>query len=201
MKLFLIMLLTFFVSACSLQAIDMAKEPTEQKFDLSDEEADGVILARDNCPGSVLGADINNNGCGLTTAVKVRAQLMINFETDSYVVSSNYLPKIEHLSQFMHEYPQTTVTIEGHTSHRGTASYNKILSQQRADMIKKILIEEYQVEASRITAIGYGFDQLLLEGDDEYVHARNRRIVAEISSEKHISDMKWTIYTVDQSIE
>lgn len=37
-----------------------------------------------------------------------------------------------------------------------------------------------------------------LDGNDEYIHSRNRRIVAVVSSEEHIVDQKWTIYSVDK---
>jgi OOP family OmpA-OmpF porin len=40
-----------------------------------------------------------------------------------------------------------------------------------------------------------------MEGDDEESHARNRRIVAVLSSNKSAVYMKWTIYSVDQAAE
>ena len=93
------------------------------------------------------------------------------------------------------------MTIEGHTSIRGKAELNKTLSQNRAQAIKDILITQFNIAADRIEPIGYGFEKLLLEGDDEYIHARNRRIVAEISSDRSFTDMKWTIYSVDDEVE
>ena len=116
-------------------------------------------------------------------------------------MESQFLPEIKGLADFMTEYPATNVTIEGHTSKRGSKELNKTLSQNRAQAIKDILVNEFAINESRITPIGYGFDRLLLEGDDEYIHARNRRIVAELSSEKSFTDMKWTIYSVDEHLE
>jgi outer membrane protein OmpA-like peptidoglycan-associated protein len=62
-------------------------------------------------------------------------------------------------------------------------------------------VNTFDIDQARITAIGYGFNKLILEGDDEESHARNRRIVAELSSYKSLTDMKWTIYSVDQAVE
>ena len=62
-------------------------------------------------------------------------------------------------------------------------------------------MNNFAIDESRVTAIGYGFEKLLSEDDDKDAHARNRRVVAEISSEKHIKNMKWTIYSVDQPAE
>lgn len=201
MKLINLLLTIFLLSGCSIHAVDMAAEPTVQEFDLSDNEKDGVIAARDLCPDSHSGSAVDINGCGSESLEKIRRQLLVNFTTNSSVVAPRYYPEIKKLADFMKEFPSATVTIEGHTSIRGKAEYNKKLSMRRAKAIKTILVDKYQIDAQRITAVGYGFERLLLEGDDEYIHARNRRIVAEIEIERSVVDMKWTIYSVDDPIE
>lgn len=45
----------------------------------------------------------------------------------------------------MQKYPGTQVTIEGQTDSRGSAEYNRNLSQQRADTIAGILKERFGV--------------------------------------------------------
>ena len=191
----------FILSACSTQVINMTDGVTPQVFDLTDSEADGVISARDECPSSSAGVRVENNGCGTQTIETRRRKLEVNFDTNSFVVKNKYLTEIGKLADFLIKYPSTTVTVEGHTSIRGTAKLNKTLSQNRAQAIKNILVRQFNVEEDRITAIGYGFERLLLEGDDEYIHARNRRIVAEISSDVSLQNMKWTIYSVDNEVE
>ncbi len=47
--------------------------------------------------------------------------------------------------EFMQKYPETQVTIEGHTGSRGSAEYNRNLSQQRADTIAGILKDRFGV--------------------------------------------------------
>lgn len=194
-------LLTLAISACSVQIKEMTPEPTVQKADLTDSEADGVINARDQCPDSFVGAYVDNIGCGFDRLEKIRRKLLVNFTRGSYVVGNNFLPEIKALSELMKDDPDVKLTIEGHTSKRGAKALNKRLSLNRAQAIKNILVTNFAIEKARITAIGYGADRLLLEGDDEYIHARNRRIVAELSSYKLLTDMKWTIYSVDQAAE
>lgn len=189
------------LSACSVQIVEMTPEPTPQKFDLTDGEGDGVILARDECPNSSIGAKVGNNGCGTRTIETLRRKIEVNFDTNSFVVKDEYIEEVKKLADFLIEYPETKVTVEGHTSIRGKAEFNKTLSQNRAQAIKDILIERFNIEGKRIIAVGYGFEKLLLEGDDEYIHARNRRIVAEISNDISSTDMKWTIYSVDDEVE
>ena len=189
------------IIGCSNAVVEMSSEPTVQKHDLSDAEGDGVINARDACLDTETGSKVDNSGCGSETVHKVRRELLVNFKTNSYVVAESYFPEIEILADFMKKYSESTVTIEGHTSIRGNKALNDTLSQNRAEAIKVILVSEFGIDESRITAIGFGFSQLLLEGNDEYIHARNRRIVAEISSEERITDQKWTIYSVDKRAE
>jgi len=198
-------LLTFLcilcISACSSQIIDMTPEPTKQKFDLSDTEGDGVIQARDECSDSSVGVQVGNNGCGTNTIYTIRHKLEINFDIDSSIVKNEFFGKIEQLSGFMTEFSEVSVSIEGHTSIRGSAEHNNALSKNRAEAIKSILVQRFKIDSDRITTVGYGFEKLLLEGDDEYSHEKNRRIVAELSSEQSFADMKWTIYSVDKDVE
>lgn len=198
MKFIIMCILSLFIAGCSTQAIDMAPEPTVQINDLADDEADGVINARDLCNDTDIGAKIDNTGCGSETLHMARRELLINFANESYVVQPKYFVKIEELAKFMNAYPRANVTIEGHTSKVGTKAYNDILSQNRAQAVKDILVNRFGIDEKRVTALGFGFQRLLLEGNTEDVHARNRRIVAEISSDKILTDWKWTIYSVDE---
>lgn len=190
-----------FMLGCAVPIVEMSEQPTVQKYDLTDADADGVILARELCPESFEGAKVGNRGCGAEKTKAVRRQLMINFDTNSYQIKPAFYNEIKGLADFMNEYPSVKVTIEGHTSKRGSRVLNQTLSQNRAQAIKDKLVADFAINKNRITAIGYGFDRLLLQGDDEYIHSQNRRIVVEMSAEKQIKNMKWTIYSVDQPTE
>ena len=194
---FITFLLVLFISACSVNVIDMTPEPTTQAFDLVDNEGDGVINARDKCPGSQQGVKVGNNGCGSNTMYTIRHRLDVNFDINSSVVKDEYLSQIEKLAKFMTDYPQVKVSIEGHTSIRGSAKHNKWLSKRRARSVKTILVNRFNIASERITAIGYGFEKILIKGNTEEAHQKNRRIVAEITSDVSFVDMKWTIYSVD----
>jgi len=201
MKFIIMCILSLLIAGCSTQAIDMAAEATVQLNDLADDEGDGVINARDLCNDTDRGAKINNSGCGSEALHIARRELLINFANNSYVVEPEYFGKIEELATFMNAYPRANVTIEGHTSKVGSKALNDLLSQNRAMAIKDILVNRFGIDEKRVTALGFGFERLLLEGNTDVVHARNRRIVAEISSDKTLTDWKWTIYSVDERAE
>jgi len=200
MKILTILCLLF-LSACSVQVIDMAPEPTKQKFDLSDTEGDGIIKARDECVNSAPGTKVDNNGCGSNKVYKTRRRLDINFGNNSYEVKYEYLSRIKKLADFMNKYKKSKVTIEGHTSSRGTAALNKVLSKNRALAVKNILVKNFYVNGSRINTVGYGFEKLLVEGTTKKNHEKNRRIVAEVTGDAGLAEMKWTIYSVDNEDE
>lgn len=195
----LALLLLLIVSGCSTQIVEMTEQPTVQRFDLSDPEGDGVINARDDCPDSVLGAQIDNGGCSTTTIETVTHQLQILFDNNSYQVQPQYLPEIERLAEFLAEHKGVTATIEGHTSSLGSAELNKVLSKNRAQAIKQILVDQFAINGQRINTEGYGESQPLVEGDSEQAHAQNRRIIVALRVNKSDINMKWNIYTVDQN--
>ncbi len=201
MRIVVACFLMLLMTGCTVQTIDMADHPSIQKHDLSDSDGDGVIDAREKCESTTVGAQVDNYGCGGETAHKVRQELRINFPNNSYVVAPEYYRDIKQLADFMMQYPDTAVVIEGHTSKKGSKKLNMALSQKRAQAVADILENKFGIAASRISAVGYGFERLLDEGNNERAHARNRRIVAELSSEEHIPDMKWTIYSVDNNDE
>lgn len=68
--------------------------------------------------------------------------------------------------------PAMRIRIEGYASTPGTEAYNLVLSQRRADALKKLLVEKYGIDTGRIVAIGKGEDPSSSEEE-----ARRARIV------------------------
>jgi len=64
--------------------------------------------------------------------------------------------------------------IAGHTDAKGTIEYNQKLSERRAAAVRDYLIFQYDVEASRIQAVGFGERQLADPAHPE--DAINRRV-------------------------
>lgn len=86
-------------------------------------------------------------------------------------------PVLDSLANIMNENPSIRVEIGGHTDTRGSASYNRKLSQSRAESVRNYLIKTRQISASRITAIGYGEDRpLVYPENNEADYQKNRRV-------------------------
>ncbi|HON55622.1 MAG TPA: OmpA family protein, partial [bacterium] len=75
--------------------------------------------------------------------------LKINFETDKSDIQEEYYSEIENFANYLKDNPEIKVEIQGHTDNVGTAEYNQKLSESRADMVKKILIDKYNISADR----------------------------------------------------
>lgn len=176
-------------------------QPTQQQFDLNDQDRDGVIVARDRCMGTVIGSEVDNNGCGTVKNINERQELEILFENNSDYIDPKYYPQIENVASLMTLYPSTVVTIEGHCSNRGSYELNLALSQKRAKAVTVILEQTFGIEASRLNSIGYSFDRLIDTSGTVDAEKINRRVIAEVQSEETIPNLKWHIYTVDQQTE
>ncbi len=107
---------------------------------------------------------------------EVKLTTQVHFGTNS----SNILPDsqalIQEVAALLTQHPEIRrVEIQGHTDDTGSAAYNKRLSQDRADAVRTSLIS-LGVEASRLTAVGYGAEKSLVPNTSEANRARNRRV-------------------------
>jgi outer membrane protein OmpA-like peptidoglycan-associated protein len=114
-----------------------------------DSDRDGVVDYKDRCANTPLGVTIDPHGCA------VKSTLNLNFATGSDKILQESRPVVQAFSDFLKKNPAYNVEIIGHTDSRGKAVSNMKLSQRRAAMTKKALVEN-GIEASRITTKGRG---------------------------------------------
>ncbi|KHA62476.1 OmpA family protein [Vibrio sp. MarTm2] len=162
--------------------------------DLLDEDKDGVINARDLCPQTPARSEIDNDGCGTYINTSEKIDLHILFANDSDVVQPIFMTQVRELADFLEEYPSTTVELQGYASKVGRPDYNLELSKRRAEAVENLLLD-YQLDADRVTIVGFGDTNLSVEGDDEQAHAQNRKVVASVIGHKGQVKEEWTIFT------
>lgn len=100
----------------------------------------------------------------------------INFDLDSDVVKPQYTENVQNLADYMIK-SGNSMQVQGHTDSTGEAWYNQQLSQRRADSVRTKLIE-LGVDASKITAIGYGEDRPKVSNNSTENREINRRVEA-----------------------
>ncbi len=97
------------------------------------------------------------------------------FKTGSAEVNSGAYNDIDRIAQVMAQYPQTTITVEGHTDSTGSRANNQALSERRAQSVASLLSQR-GVEYSRITTVGYGQDRPIASNNDAGGRQLNRRV-------------------------
>ncbi len=145
-----------------------------------DTDGDKVADSKDNCPNEV--GTIANKGCPEKVIVVAEVEKtlnmsakMIQFETGSDVISQASYNELEKLFLVINDYPSAKFMIEGHTDNAGDPTKNKVLSQKRADAVKKYLTDK-SIDASRLTSTGFGDARPIASNSKPKGKAINRRV-------------------------
>ena len=140
-----------------------------------DSDKDGVIDCRDKCPNTPAGAMVDKDGC---MHEKITINLNVEFDYDKYDVKDKYRDEIKKVADFMKEFPKTTAVIAGNTDSKGSNDYNQKLSERRANSVRQYIIKNFDIKASRLTAMGYGETKPVDTNDTDEGRQRNRRVDA-----------------------
>ncbi len=149
-----------------------------------DSDGDGVYDDNDQCPRTPRGAKVDASGCPEKAPEKVSIELKVLFDTAKEDIKPEFNDEIKQVADFMRSYPNTHAEIEGHTDSLGSAEYNTDLSQRRAGSVRQYLIDKLEVDASRLTAKGYGPSRPVADNATAEGRTKNRRVVATITATK-----------------
>ncbi|MDP3898447.1 MAG: OmpA family protein [Mesorhizobium sp.] len=102
----------------------------------------------------------------------------INFAFGSAEIPASQFGKIENIATAMRRIlrrdRREVFLIEGHTDAVGSFASNQILSERRADSLRRVLVEEFDVPRRALETVGYGEEFLLVP--TQYEDWRNRRV-------------------------
>jgi OOP family OmpA-OmpF porin len=147
-----------------------------------DDDGDGVINSQDECPNTPRGLAVDYKGCPLPVKGRVSIELLVQFDFDLTVIKPEFHDHLRGVANFLKTYPNTKITLDGHTCWIGTEDYNKDLSQRRAESVKAYLVDKFGIAASRLTTTGYGESLPISSNDTKEGRMKNRRVMAEIST-------------------
>jgi len=107
------------------------------------------------------------------------------FDVDKADIQTTTKANLDELSQTLKKYDDTNILVEGHTDATGEDSYNKKLSDKRAESVENYLVSN-GVSESRITTKGYGESQPVAGNDTEAGRKQNRRVAVAIYANKEM---------------
>jgi outer membrane protein OmpA-like peptidoglycan-associated protein len=106
----------------------------------------------------------------------------VYFDFNKSTLKATSFASLDELAEFMKIKTSMHIEIAGHTDNIGDSTYNRSLSQARAEAVRGYLIKK-GISADRLVAKGYGEEQPVAGNDDDAGRQKNRRTEIRIISE------------------
>ena len=98
----------------------------------------------------------------------------IRFAFNSHELSNQAQRILNKKADYLRKNSGVKVTVEGHCDDRGTEAYNIALGQQRAESVKKFLVD-LGISNDKLATVSYGKKHPIAEGQNEDARTKNRR--------------------------
>jgi OOP family OmpA-OmpF porin len=100
----------------------------------------------------------------------------INFDTDSDVLKPESGAVINEVAAGLSKNPSLKLEIDGYTDSVGSAAHNLDLSKRRAQAVMAVLVSQFGIDPSRLSANGFGAAKPIGSNDTADGRANNRRV-------------------------
>ncbi|MES1930793.1 OmpA/MotB protein [Salinisphaera dokdonensis CL-ES53] len=143
-----------------------------------DDDGDGVPNSRDRCPGTPMGTQVDARGCPIEKQAPIVLK-GVTFEFDSARLTAQAESRLDNVAEALQSSESMQVRVSGHTDSTGSDAYNETLSQNRADSVKRYLVNE-GIDGSRMTTRGYGESRPVATNETAAGRAQNRRVELDV---------------------
>jgi OmpA-OmpF porin, OOP family len=99
----------------------------------------------------------------------------INFDFDKANIKPEAEPVLDAAVDVLKENPDVKVRVSGYTDDTGPETYNQGLSERRAKSVRDYLVA-HGIDASRLTAVGFGEADPVADNKTKDGRAQNRRV-------------------------
>jgi peptidoglycan-associated lipoprotein len=96
------------------------------------------------------------------------------FDYDSAEIRPDTRSALQKTADFLRNYPQARVAVEGHCDERGSTEYNLALGDRRANSVKRYLVS-LGIPADRLTSTSWGKEKPFCTQSSEECYRQNRR--------------------------
>ncbi len=154
-----------------------------------DRDGDTVIDKKDKCPDEK--GLVSLEGCPekedkITKEEEnllEKAASRVQFKTNEAVILANSYQILDEVVALLQRHKEGFLSVEGHTDSVGKSEKNLKLSQDRAEAVKNYFVSK-GIDASRITAEGFGLTKPKTTNETAEGRAENRRVEMKFKSKK-----------------
>jgi OOP family OmpA-OmpF porin len=100
----------------------------------------------------------------------------ISFPVGRSTIEPKYFSLLAKVTEAFKEYPGSQISVEGHTDSYGGEDANMTLSTERAEAVREYLLAAGGIDATRLSATGFGESKPVASNDTEEGRRKNRRI-------------------------
>jgi OOP family OmpA-OmpF porin len=146
-----------------------------------DTDGDGILDPQDKCPKEAENKNGYEDADGCPDVIPEKIKQFtgviqgITFDNNKATIRPTSKPTLDSAVAVLKEFPQLRIAISGHTDNTGTRDKNVKLSQDRAESVKKFMVDQ-GIDASRIETRGAGPDEPVDSNATPAGKERNRRI-------------------------
>jgi len=149
-----------------------------------DTDGDSILDKDDKCPNE---AGVASEG-GCPEIISNEAQMGMNsfakailFHTEKATFKAGVTKELDGMLAIMNKFPLSEFAVKGYTDTTGSVSGNLKLSDKRANAVKNYLVEN-GIDASRLTAKGYGQESPIDTNDTRVGRTNNRRVEVKVTN-------------------
>jgi outer membrane protein OmpA-like peptidoglycan-associated protein len=156
------------------RALDVERQVLEiQRFE------QGIAGARGGITATVQGLHQAMQALGARESafeVTVSLPADVLFDFDKAEIRHDAAAALARLATVIRAYPAGRAEIQGHTDAKGNAAYNQLLSERRAEAVKRWLVEREKIAADHLATRGFGKSRPVADNDTEAGRQKNRRV-------------------------
>ncbi|MEO7012890.1 MAG: peptidoglycan-associated lipoprotein Pal [Dokdonella sp.] len=146
------------VAACAKKAVKTEK-PVEQTSTTQTTATDSN--------GRYKVGDLDTDSC--------LRQRVVYFDLDRTEIKPEFSAQISCHAEYLRQFPNARVTLEGHADERGTREYNLGLGERRGNAVQSA-VTAAGASMGQLTVVSYGEERPVDRGHDEAAWAKNRRV-------------------------
>jgi parallel beta-helix repeat protein len=145
-----------------------------------DNDSDGIADASDKCPNDAetVNSFKDEDGCPDKVPEQPKKTFVldgINFKTGSAEITEDSHVALLQVVDQLEAFPETKFEIQGHTDNVGNPLKNEELSKERAESVKKFLVDQ-GISADRLSTVGMGQKTPVASNKTAEGREKNRRI-------------------------